>query len=170
MNLNLIAYPGPAATVLEENIEQRIQVPHVPLKFNTETEDVTKVAVIDNPIDAVSKVLSEGASMQLFIDVYNTTLEEAKESIAIYKAEDVINNTQSVIMHLFKTLNLDEDNYKLKTGRESLLDDVANSQAWFYQYSISEDYAANVEKTKEFNLEKSWELYNSLLEKTISFD
>lgn len=169
MNLNLIAYPGPAATILAANIEQRIQVPHVPLKFNTETEDVVKVAVIDNPIDAVSKALTEEASMQLFIDVYNSTLDQLDEAIAIYRSEDVIDNTQAVILHLFNLLQLDEDNYKVKTGRESLLDDVTNSQAWFDQYSVSNDYATNVEKTKEFNLEKSWELYNALLEKTIKF-
>ena len=167
MNLNLISYPGPARTIAEAHIEQRIQVPHVPLKFNSETEDLITIAIIDDPIRSLARVQDE-PTLELFISLYNKTIETAIESNYIYKEEDVVNKTDEFIIDLFDKLNLDEENYKNKTGRSSLREDVINKkEIHFERYSPVGVGEEQIENTKKFNLEKSWELYNFALEKTI---
>ena len=128
MNLNLISYPGPAKNIAEAHIEQRIQVAHVPLKFNSETENLVTVAIIDNPIDSIARS-QDNETLQLFISLYDKTLTDAINADYIYKEEDVVNNTDSFIIDLFDRLKLDEENYKTKTGRASLRDDVINTFA-----------------------------------------
>ena len=168
MNLNLISYPGPAKNIAEAHIEQRIQVPHVPLKFNSETEDLTTVAIIDDPIRSLARVQDQ-LTLELFISLYNKTIETALESDYIYKEEDVVNKTDAFIINLFDKLNLDEENYKTKTGRQSLREDVINkNDIHFEQYSSVGIEEQQIENTKHFNLEKSWELYNLALEKAIA--
>lgn len=166
MNLNLIAYPGPAKTIAEAHIEQRIQVPHVPLKFNTEIEDCQIVAIIDDPIMAISRVQDE-PTLQLFISIYNKVLNDSLNATWIYKAEDVVNNTNSFIIDLFDRLKLDEQNYKTKTGRESLRDDVINKHAFVNQFIPEGNVEKQIVNTKNYNLELSWELYRKALNKAI---
>ena len=168
MNLNLIAYPGPAKNIAEAHIEQRIQVPHVPLKFNSEAEDVTTVAIIDDPIAAISRVQDQ-ETLQLFISLYNKTVSDAIEANYVYKAEDVQGNIDNFVMNLFDKLNLDDQNYKTKTGRESLRNDVLNKRnVSVISYVPEGDVEKQTENLKNYNLEKSWELYNAALEKAIT--
>jgi hypothetical protein len=166
MNLNLIAYPGPAKTIAEAHIEQRIQVPHVPLKFNSETDGLTVVAVIDDPIMAISRVQDE-PTLQLFISIYNKVLKDSLNANWIYKAEDVVDKTDLFIMDLFDKLQLDEQNYKTKTGRDSLRDDVMNKSVFVDQYVPEGNVMEQIVNTKNYNLEESWSLYRTALEKSI---
>jgi hypothetical protein len=168
MNLNLIALPGPAKNLAEAHIEQRIQVPHVPLKFNSQAEDATLLAIIDDPVSTIS-LLDTGQPLQLHILNYNSTMSRALEAKYIYRAHDILGNIDNFIMNLFNNLNLDEENYKNKTGRESLRNDVLNKKNVFVEpYTIQTNKEDQVAKLQEYNLEKSWELYNSAQEKAIN--
>lgn len=168
MNLNLISIDGPAKNLAKAHIEQRIQVPHVPLKFNSQTEDVTLLAIIDDPISAIS-LLDPEQPLQLHIINYNSTMSRALEAKYIYRAHDILGNVDNFIMSLFNNLNLDEENYKNKTGRESLRNDVLNKKDVFVEpYTNQANRGDQVAKLREYNLEKSWELYNSAQEKAIN--
>lgn len=166
MNLNLIAYPGPAKNIAEAHIEQRIQVPHVPLKFNSESEDLHLVAIIDDPITAISRVQDE-PTLQLFISIYNKVLKDALKANWIYKAEDVVDKTDDFIIDLFDRLDLSEQNYKNKTGRESLRDDVIAKTAFVSPFKPEGNVEEQIINTKNYNLEGSWYLYREALEKAI---
>jgi hypothetical protein len=167
MNLNLISYPGPAKNIAEAHIEQRIQVPHVPLKFNSETNDAQIVAIIDDPKSSISKV-QDKPEMQLFVSLYNATMKDALKANYVYKASDVIEKTNDFIIDLFDKLNLDELNYKTKTGRESLRDDVINKTNVFVNNFIPEgDSVLQEINLDNYNLEESWDLYNQALSKAI---
>jgi len=162
MNLNLIAYPGPAKNIAEAHIEQRIQVQHVPLKFNSEEQDVSLIAIIEEPQTCFERADGE-LQCEVLIHVYNKLIEDSMSAEYIYLSDDVINNTDSFILDLFDRLDLDEENYKRKTKSASLRDDVINKKT-------------HVEKFKEFqkkvsvenlDLTKSLELYNIIKEKAI---
>lgn len=168
MNLNLISYPGPAKNIAEAHIEQRIQVPHVPLKFNSETNDAQIVAIIDDPKSSISKV-QDKPEMQLFVSLYNSTMKDALKANYVYKASDVIEKTNSFIIDLFDKLNLDELNYKTKTGRESLREDVINkTDVFVVAFTPEGNVNEQVENLDNYNLEESWSLYNEVLLKAIS--
>jgi hypothetical protein len=159
MNLNLIAYPGIAQNTAKAHIEQRIQVPHVPLKFNSDEHNSTLVAIIDDPIKSIARA-QDNSNPELFISLYNKTLEEAIKAKYIYHEDDVINNTNAFIIDLFDKLNLEDQNYKNKTGRESLRDDVINkTQVHVEKYDIHNDQI----NVNGYDLKQSWELYNSAL-------
>jgi hypothetical protein len=159
MNLNLISYPGTAQNIAKAHIEQRIQVPHVPLKFNSDEQNPTLVAVIDDPIRSIARA-QDNSNLEPFISLYNKTLEEAIKAKYIYHEDDVVNNTNAFIIDLFDKLNLEDQNYKNKTGRESLRDDVINkTQVHVEKYDISNDQV----DVNDYDLKQSWELYNSAL-------
>lgn len=167
MNLQLISYPSLAKNIAEAHIEQRIQVPHVPLKFNTNEQDTQKVAIIEDPKSAISKA-QDKPELQLFVSLYDATVKEALESTYIYKAEDVVNKTENFIIDLFDRLNLDELNYKTKTGRESLRDDVINKKDVFVHKFVSEGNSEEqLVNLDNYNLEESWNLYNQAMAKAI---
>jgi hypothetical protein len=168
MNLNLIATPGPAKTILNANIEQRIQIKHVPLKYNTETEDVTIVSVLEDPILSISQLSVDGSDIESLIKDYEATLESLDNAIAIYKSKDVVEDLEKVVSHLFHTLALDDDNYKTKTGEPSLWETVVKTTAQYEAFAISANVDANRSKLNEYNLEKAWELYNKALEKAVN--
>jgi hypothetical protein len=165
MNLNLIAYPGFAKQVAEAHIEQRIQVPHVPLKFNSETQDVELIAVIADPIDSIKNTEDESKVTEA-IDLYNKTLEDSISAKFVYHSDDVIQKTDAFILDLFDKMNLDEENYKTKTGSASLREDVANKKVVVEETRTIQTFI----DTNNFNLERSWELYNTLVEKVIKLD
>lgn len=162
MNLNLIAYPGPARNIAEAHIEQRIQVQHVPLKFNSEEKDLTFVAVIEEPESCFERADGE-LQCEILIHVYNKLIEESMSAEYIYMAEDVINNTDSFILDLFDKLDLDEENYKRKTKSASLRDDVINKKTHVEKFKPFTK-KVNVEN---LDLTKSRELYNTIKEKAI---
>ena len=168
MNLNLIATPGPAKTILNANIEQRIQIKHVPLKFNSETEDVSIISVIEDPITAISQVSVDGSDLESLIKNYEATLESLDNAIAIYKSKDVVEDLEKVIAHLFQTLALDDDNYRTKTGEPSLWETTLKIKAQYEEFAKSSNIDSNKEKLREVNLEKAWELYNKALEKAVN--
>ena len=165
MNLNLIAYPGFAKQLAEANIEQRIQVPHVPLKFNSETQDVDYVAVISDPFESIKNAMGK-SNVTEAIDLYNQTLEKAISAKFVYHSDDVIDKTDAFVLDLFDKISLDEENYKIKTGSASLREDVKNKQVHIEEDGTTEVFV----DTNNFNLERSWELYNSLVEKVIKLD
>lgn len=165
MNLNLIAYPGFAKQVAEAHIEQRIQVPHVPLKFNSETEDFELVAVIADPIDSIKNTEDESKVPEA-VDLYNQTLEQALSAKFVYHSDDVIQKTDKFILDLFDKIDLDSENYKAKTGSLSLREDVQNKKVHVEETRTVQSFI----DTNNFNLERSWELYNSLVEKVIKLD
>jgi hypothetical protein len=165
MNLNLIAYPGFAKQVAEAHIEQRIQVPHVPLKFNSETEDVEVVAIIADPIESIKNTEDESKVTEA-IHLYNQTIEQAVSAKFIYHSDDVIQKTDKFILDLFDKIALDEENYKTKTGSISLREDVQNKKVHVEEARTVQSFI----DTNNFNLERSWELYNSLVEKVVKLD
>jgi hypothetical protein len=63
-------------------------------------------------------------------------------------------------------MNLDEENYKTKTGSASLREDVANKKVVVEETRTIQTFI----DTNNFNLERSWELYNTLVEKVIKID
>lgn len=163
MNLNLIAYPGPAKNIAEAHIEQRIQVPHVPLKFNSDEQDAAIVALINDPVKSIARANNK-SNPETFISLYNKTLEEAINAKYIYHEDDIVNKTDSFIIDLFDKLNLEDQNYKTKTGRESLRDDVINkTQVHVEKYDMSSDQV----DINSYDLKQSWELYNSALNQCI---
>jgi hypothetical protein len=163
MNLNLIAYPGPAKNIAEAHIEQRIQVPHVPLKFNSDEQDATVVAIINDPVISIAR-LTNNSNPETFISLYNKTLEEAINVKYIYHEDDIISKTNAFIIDLFDKLKLEDQNYKTKTGRESLRDDVINkTQVHVEKYNMP----SNQVDISNYDLKQSWELYNSALNQCI---
>lgn len=163
MNLNLIAYPGPAKNIAEAHIEQRIQVPHVPLKFNSDEQDATFVAIINDPVKSISRV-GHNSSHETLITLYNRILEEAIKAKYVYHEDDVVSKTDAFVIDLFDKLNLEDENYKNKTGRESLRDDVTNkTNVHVEKYDITTDQL----DAKNYDLQQSWELYNSALNQCI---
>jgi hypothetical protein len=162
MNLNLIAYPGLAKEIAQANIEQRIQVPHVPLKFNSSPEDFDLVAIVEKPESCLER--ADGSIQhEMLVYMYNKVIEDSINAKYIYLAEDVINKTDEFVIDLFDRLNLDEENYKTKTGRPSLRNDVINKVAHVESNRIS-DKKATIEG---LDLTKSTELYNTIKEKAI---
>jgi hypothetical protein len=164
MNLNLIANPGPAKDIAEAHIEQRIQVPHVPLKFNSETDNVTTVAILETPFEFILNV-SDDLSISKTIEEYNVSTKNILNATYIYSADDVINKTEQFIMDLFNKLNLDEENYKIKTGRLSLYEDVLNKK----DVHINKTNLNNkiIKNAEDYNFEESWILYNIARERII---
>lgn len=163
MNLNLIAYPGPAKNIAEAHIEQRIQVPHVPLKFNSDEQDAAVVALINDPVKSIARA-NNNSNPETFISLYNKTLEEAIKAKYIYHEDDIVNKTDAFVIDLFDKLNLEDQNYKNKTGRESLRDDVINkTQVHVEKYDIPSDQL----EINNYDLKQSWELYNSALNQCI---
>lgn len=165
MNLNLIAYPGQAQTIANAHIEQRVQVPHVPLKFNSETDNAIIVAVISDPTSLIHTI-SDDEDLTAFVSMYNSVTEKAISADYIYKEEDVINNTDRFILDLFDKLQLDEENYKNKTGSKSLRDDVITKEVHFERtnYQVSNTPV----DLSHYKLEESIRLYSLALEKSIS--
>lgn len=163
MNLNLIAYPGPAKNIAEAHIEQRIQVPHVPLKFNSDEQDAAFVVLINDPVKSIARA-NNNSNPETFISLYNKTLEEATKAKYIYHEDDVVNKTDTFVIDLFDKLNLEDQNYKNKTGRESLRDDVINkTQVHVEKYDMPSDQL----DINNYDLKQSWELYNSALNQCI---
>jgi len=162
MNLNLIAYPGLAKNIAQAHIEQRIQVQHVPLKFNSDEQEVDLVAIIERPEPCLERADGELQS-EILVYMYNKTMEDSMNAKYVYLAEDVINNTDAFILDLFDRLDLDEENYKRKTGRASLRDDVINKDTHVENFKPFKK-KVNIEK---LNINKSIELYNAIKEKAI---
>lgn len=163
MNLNLIAYPGLAKNIAEAHIEQRIQVPHVPLKFNSDEHDAAIVALINDPVKSIARA-NNNSNPETFISLYNKTLEEAIKAKYIYHEDDIVNKTDAFVIDLFDKLNLEDQNYKNKTGRESLRDDVINkTQVHVEKYDMPSDQL----DINNCDLEQSWELYKSALNQCI---
>jgi hypothetical protein len=71
------------------------------------------------------------------------------------------------IIDLFDKLQLDEQNYKTKTGRDSLRDDVINKSAFVNHYVPEGNVTEQMANTKNYNLEESWSLYRQALEKAV---
>jgi len=134
MKLLITAFDGSAGERLTDYIQQTMERPHVPLQikfsndFNIETDFI--ISVIRHPRDVVGFVSSKNPNIDLNdiikqYEIYLKYVNEKSNMIVLYY--DVINNIDQIIKNLFNTLNLDEQNYKNKTGRESLKDDVFNS-------------------------------------------
>jgi hypothetical protein len=164
MNLNLISLPGEATNIALTHIEGRIQVPHVPLKFNSEQDNLHLVAIIEDPrsyLESLENIDNPEESLSEYLDV----MSKAIDANYIYKAEDVIRDTNSFILDLFDKLNLSEDNYKTKTGSESLRDDVENKEITIVEHHVPNTNPLNPD---DYNLEAPWAVYNDALAKAFS--
>lgn len=96
-------------------------------------------------------------------------MKDALKANYVYKASDVIEKTNSFVIDLFDKLNLDELNYKTKTGRESLREDVINkTDVFVVAFTPEGNVDEQVENLDNYNLEESWNLYNEVLLKAIN--
>jgi hypothetical protein len=163
MNLNLIALPGEATNIALTHIEGRIQVPHVPLRFNSETEDVQILAIIQDPrlyLESLSDITNPEKSLTEYIDF----MKKAVKADYIYTDISIKSDTNAFILDLFDRLNLSEENYKTKTGSESLRDDVENKEITIVEHHVPNTNPLN---PNDYNLEESWTIYNEAFAKAI---
>lgn len=145
MKLLTLSMPRSGSTLLNDYVQQKMEVPHVPLKlsFSNRIEDADFiVSLIRNPKDNITSIIATKMhidnlnnvmiqpeigyienAVQEYLKFINDTISFANK---IYVFEDLINNPTKIIMDLFDTLKLDDENYKTKTGSLSLRDDVLN--------------------------------------------
>ena len=164
MNLNLIALPGEATNIALTHIEGRIQVPHVPLKFNSEQDNLELLAIIQDPrvyLESLADTSDALGSIATYIDVTKKSID----ANYIYKAEDIVRDTNAFILDLFDRLNLSEENYKTKTGSESLRNDVENKKIDVVEHHIP---SLTVLDPDDYDLQESWFVYNDALAKSFS--
>lgn len=164
MNVNLYAVESLAKQIATRQIGHRIQVPHVSFKFNTETDAFDKLLIIDT-IENVLNNASSKNEVPAIIFEYNDVLSKLESARWIYHAEDVLNNTDKFLMNFFDSLQLEEDNWKAKTGGTSLRESVENTVV-----DSNFDYQADPTQIdlSQYDLSYSRELYRRASEKAIS--
>jgi hypothetical protein len=175
MKLHLITYPGSGEEFLAYHIQQRLERPHVPLKFSVSNEIPNDadylVTVVRNPGEsigtrlAVETDLSIESALQEYNDLYTYLLSNAN---MVIKHED-LDKIDDIIVSLFNELNLDTENYKNKTNR-ILSEDIllqpehpmeSRADAWTrrFQDLTGVDFEANLNDVTV--------LYDQLLSKSI---
>lgn len=130
MKLTLLSIPGPKAKLLQHHIQQRLERPHVPLKFSTTytlSDDYDYLAcIVRNPKDFVAAHLSSKPDMTTdeCIELCDNSYSHAlKSADIIIDYDEIAENIDSIIKHLYDELKLDSQNYLNKTGRV-LSDDI----------------------------------------------
>lgn len=170
MRLSLITYPGYGEEFLAHHIQQRLERPHVPLKFSVSNEIPNDadylVTVIRNPGEsigtrlAVETDLSIDSALQEYDDLYTYLLANAN---MVIKHED-LDKIDNIIVYLFNELNLDTENYKNKTNRilsEDILLQPENSIESSFKDQSSVDFEANLNDVTA--------LYDQLLSKSVEW-
>lgn len=152
MKLLLSTYPRSGQHFLRNNIKQRIEVPHLPIKFEWTHDllfndyDIIITSVRDPKECMASYIamtlhyedispLREKQPIRFYVDAakmeYMLFSKYALEKVNyIYKYEDVVDNIDNVLYNLINKLELDDNNYKLKTGSNSFSDDFLNNMGW----------------------------------------
>jgi hypothetical protein len=130
MKLTLLSIPGPKAKMLQHHIQQRLERPHVPLKFLTNyapSDDYDFLAcIIRNPKDFIAATLASKSDItadecvELCRNSYNHALKNAD---IVIDYDEISENIDSIIKHIYDALKLDSQNYLNKTGRV-LSDDI----------------------------------------------
>lgn len=149
MRLLLSTYPRSGQHFFRGHIQQRLEVPHMPIKFEW-THDLllndydVLITSIRNPKESMASYVAmtlhyEDISPLRDRQPISFYIEAAKieymmfakyileKANYIYKYEDVINNIDNVLYNLICNLNLEDDNYKTKTGSNSFKDDFLNN-------------------------------------------
>jgi hypothetical protein len=170
MRLSLITYPGYGEEFLAHHIQQRLERPHVPLKFSVSNEIPNDadylVTVIRNPGEsigtrlAVETDLSIDSALQEYNDLYTYLLANAN---MVIKHED-LDKIDNIIVYLFNELNLDTENYKNKTNRilsEDILLQPENSIESSFKDQSAVDFEANLNDVTA--------LYDQLLSKSVEW-
>ena len=170
MRLSLITYPGYGEELLAHHIQQRLERPHVPLKFSVSNEIPNDadylVTVIRNPGEsigtrlAVETDLSIDSALQEYNDLYTYLLANAN---MVIKHED-LDKIDNIIVYLFNELNLDTENYKNKTNRilsEDILLQPENSIDSSFKDQSGVDFEANLNDVTA--------LYDQLLSKSVEW-
>ena len=170
MRLSLITYPGYGEEFLAHHIQQRLERPHVPLKFSVSNEIPNDadylVTVIRNPGESIGTRLagetdlSIDSALQEYNDLYTYLLENAN---MVIKHED-LDKIDNIIVYLFNELNLDAENYKNKTNRilsEDILLQPENSIEPSFKDQSGVDFEANLNDVTA--------LYDQLLSKSVEW-
>lgn len=170
MRLSLITYPGYGEEFLAHHIQQRLERPHVPLKFSVSNEIPNDadylVTVIRNPGESIGTRLagetdlSIDSALQEYNDLYTYLLANAN---MVIKHED-LDKIDNIIVYLFNELNLDTENYKNKTNRilsEDILLQPENSIESSFKDQSGVDFEANLNDVTA--------LYDQLLSKSVEW-
>lgn len=129
MKLTLLSPTGPKSQLLAHHIQQRLERPHVPLKFSAvyESDDHDYlVSVVRNPRDFLASEMLNDPSKQpedhieLCKNFYNHSLESAN---LIVEYDEIDKEIDTIIKFIYDSLKLDSQNYLTKTGR-ILSDDI----------------------------------------------
>ena len=129
MKLTLLSPYGSKSQLLAHHIQQRLERPHVPLKFSAvyESDDHEYlVSVIRNPKDFVASEMLNHTNKQLHEHIescksfYNHSLVSANLMV---EYDQIDKDIDGIIKYIYDALKLDSQNYLTKTGRV-LSDDV----------------------------------------------
>lgn len=177
MKLSLITYPGSGEEFLAYHIQQRLERPHVPLKFSvghdTPTDADYLITVVRNPGESIGTRLSVetdlsiDSALQEYNDLYTYLLANAN---MVIKHED-LDKIDNIIVSLFNELNLDTENYKNKTNRilsEDILlqpENPMETRAMAWSRRFKDETGADFEA----NLNDSTVLYDQILSKSIEW-
>lgn len=194
MNLNINAPSNSKCNFIEQAIKQKIEVPHVPLKiiFNETDEFISgdfNITILIDPKIYLKNYLVSILPSDLEPHRYLTTMSEVvalnKIELAvkkycnfyninnynlIYLYDNFENKIEQTVLNLFDKLNLDENNYKNKTGSKSLRDDVINKKIDIKNYLNDENkYNRIPYKLKEIlntvDTKEMFDIYNNLKNK-----
>ena len=129
MKLTLLSPNGSKSQLLAHHIQQRLERPHVPLKFSPSYESDDHdylVSVVRNPRDFLACEIFNDTTKQIEDHVklcksfYNHSLESAN---LVVEYDQIDKDIDSIIKYIYESLNLDSENYLTKTGRV-LSDDI----------------------------------------------
>lgn len=194
MNLIINAPINSGCNFIEEAIKQKMEVPHVPLKIifdqiNNFNDNNFNITILIEPTIYLKNYLLLILPHDLHFSRYLTGTSQAsithklenaiKEYInfydnnkfnLIYLFDDFKNKIDQTILNLFDKLNLDENNYKNKTGSQSLRDDVINKKINFnndiYNDQRYDSFPIEIkEQLNNINTKEMFIRYNSLKHK-----
>lgn len=177
MRLSLITYPGSGEEFLAHHIQQRLERPHVPLKFSvgsdTSIEADYTITVVRNPGESIGTRLAieTDVSIESAIKEYNNLYTYLLENANMVIKHEDLNKIDNIIVCLFNDLKLDEENYKNKTNRilsEDILLQPENSiESRAMDWAIRFKDQSGVDF--EANLKDSIALYDQILSKSVEW-
>lgn len=149
MRLLLSTYPRSGQHFFRGHIQQRLEVPHMPIKFEW-THDLLLndydilITSIRDPKESMASYIAmtlhyedisplrDSQPISFYIEAakieYMLFAKYALEKANyIYKYKDIINSIDNVLYNLICNLNLEDDNYKSKTNSTSFKDDFLNN-------------------------------------------
>lgn len=132
---------------------------------------ITKKDYNDFLTDTLEYNKSDELKIKKIVNSYAEYLNNVNnKSNLIFSYYHIINDMEKVIEYIFDTLRLDEQNYKNKTGRESLRNDVLNKIKDVKKPEYNKVLIPNSLDSKNEKLENANVQYEIAFDKAIKFD